>query len=46
MEHTKVMVYPQHKQMRQSKHIINFLSNQHFNKLQVRTGAKMCDTES
>lgn len=39
------MVYPQHKQMRQNKHRINFLSNQYVNKLQLRTGAKMFDPE-
>lgn len=39
------MVYPQHKQMRQNKHIINFLSNQYVNKLQLTTGAEMFDPE-
>lgn len=45
IEDTKEMVYPQHKQMRQNKHIINFLSNQYVNKLQLRTGAEMSDPE-
>lgn len=42
IEDTKEMVYLQHKQMR---HIINFLSNQYVNKLQLRTGAEMSDPE-
>lgn len=40
------MVYPQYKQMRQNKHVINFLSNQYVNKLQLRTGAEMSDPEN
>lgn len=45
IEDTKEMVYLQHKQMRQNKHIIHFLSKQYVNKLQLRTGAEMSDPE-
>lgn len=39
------MVYLQHKQMRQNKHISNSLSNQYVNKLQLRTGDETSDPE-
>lgn len=45
IEDTKEMVYLQHKQMRQNKHISNSLSNQYVNKLQLRTGDETSDPE-